>query len=442
MSIYNSNIQTRTIDSVFDRKNFRTEFRLSSNDACYLSNWRLIGMGIQTSAAQGEPYNPILGAWCIDSMQLYDGNQLLDQVLNADLWKAFSNFNNSNDENMSVNGWIEKNDFCFDLITENAANNNWQDWNTGTDNLPKKDEVQVITGLNSEFTNSTINADQTAASWLALKGFLPFLSSSLYVPSAVYKNLRLVINWKNQSQLKEIAVDPTQTYNTFENTSLIVDMVMDEKSKKLILDNYQGLVYKAIEHDRVQVNQINPSAGTSQVQNNRFLVNGFNNKTVEKLVVVQSPTDPTTYQESGTNVGIGAMSSMAQLNNTFQFRVNGQNKLPRDGFTRKNQRLAALVDTYGECVLPTSCNFVYVPNANPLLLGADSDGFVKEMQGHVDWTAIEIREPVKELIVEYSRTGVHGNADLNQSLRLNLFGECVKAVSVNKKDMSYVVQYL
>ena len=64
------------------------------------------------------------------------------------------------------------------------------------------------------------------------------------------------------------------------------------------------------------------------------------------------------------------------------------------------------------------------------------------MQGHTDWTAVEIREPVKELIVEYSRTGVHGNADLNQALRLNLFAECVKAVSVDKKNMSYVVQYL
>ena len=79
MSVYNSNVQSKIIDPVYDKSNFRSEYRLDSNSV-YLSNFRLSGMGIETTTS-AEPYNPLLGAFCIQSLQLYDGNQLLDQVL-------------------------------------------------------------------------------------------------------------------------------------------------------------------------------------------------------------------------------------------------------------------------------------------------------------------------------------------------------------------------
>lgn len=45
MSLYNSTVKTRIIDPVFDRSNFRTEYRLGGTDALYLSNMRLLDMG-------------------------------------------------------------------------------------------------------------------------------------------------------------------------------------------------------------------------------------------------------------------------------------------------------------------------------------------------------------------------------------------------------------
>ena len=438
MSVYNSNVETKILDPVFDRKNFRTEFRLDEHNAVYLSNWRLDGMGIVTNGNLNA-YNPILGTFCMNSIQLYDGNQLLDQILSADLYKAFKTFNNSNDENKSINNWVDRGSYGFETDVVNG--DNWQDW---ANNLPNVGDIRMVSALIDEFTISDTQGETDHASWFSLKGFLPILSSSLYLPSMVYKNLRLVINWKNPSQLKEIAVDTSGVFETYENCSLIVDMVRDDKIKDAIVKNYKGVVFRAIEHDRVQVNQINPAAGSKLFQNNRFLVNGFNNKTVERMFVVQTPTNEATHrdpQNADVNDGIGAMSSMAQLDNQFQFRVNGQNKLPRDGYTRKNQRLAALVDAYGECCLPTASNFVYVPNMFDLAESLDNDDFIQGMLGQIDWTGIEIREPVKELIVEYNRGGVDGNPKLNQPLRLNMFAECVKAISVGK-DMNYVVQYL
>lgn len=440
MSVYNQNILTRIIDPVFDRSNFRSEYRLNAN-SLYLSNFRLIGMGIKTSSTPNA-YNPLLGAFCMNSIQLFDGNKLLDQILSADIWQAFKNFNNSNDENNSINGNTSRSSYGFEVSTVPSTGQvPYQTWDKGGTNLPLVEDIKIASSLFDEYQNSTTNADPESASWLALKGLLPILTSSLYLPGGVFKNLRLVINWKNNTELKAISVNPAENFETFTETALIVDEIVDDNTKMMVTKDYKGVVFNAVEHDQVVVNATVPAAGATSGQASRFLVNGFNNKTLEKLVVVQTPTNPATYTDTGFQVGAGIVGSFAQLDSTFQFRVNGQNKLPRSGYTKKNQRLAALVDSYGEVSLPTSCNFVYVPKARANLVPFADDGFTMSLQGQLDWTAIEIREPVKELIVEYNRVGVHGNDILNQALRLNLFGEVTKAISVNK-DMSYVISYL
>tara|TARA_Y100001972_G_scaffold112246_1_gene145834 strand:+ start:3214 stop:4527 length:1314 start_codon:yes stop_codon:yes gene_type:complete len=437
MSVYNQNIQTRIVDPVFDRKNFKTEFRLDA-DTVYLSNWRLIDMGL-TSNVQSA-YNPLIGAFCMKSIQLLDGNKLLDQILEADLWKAYNAFNASNDEARSINNWVDKSNYAFTHVAIETNSLDYQDWNVGGTELPDVNGIKVLSTTLDQFNSDTTAANSDRA-WFAVKGFLPFLASSLYLPTGIYKNLRLVINWKSPAELQANAPQPANTYNTIENTALVVDEIMDDRTKMLVMKNYKGVVYRAVEHDSVQVNTLAPAAGSTQVQKNRFLINGFNNKSVERLVAIQTPQNRASYDNGGVNDGVGRVGSFAQLNSEFQFRVNGQNKLPRDGFTKKNQRLAALVDAYGEAHLPPSCNFVYVPLMTDKLLPIASDSFVQGMQGQLDWTAVEIREPVKELIVEYNRTGVHGNVALNQALRLNLFAECTKAVSV-QPDGRYIISYL
>jgi hypothetical protein len=439
MSVYNQNVQTKIVDPVFDRKNFKTEFRLDS-DTVYLSNWRLIDMGIVANSTDVAP-NPLLGAFCIKSLQLLDGNKLLDQVLQADLWKAYGGFNSSNDEALSVNDYVNRSSYSFRTSSVETNNADYQDWDVGGTELPDVNGIKVTSGAYELFYIQD-TPEATDKAWFGIKGFLPMLSSSLYLPTGVFKNLRLVINWLSPSELNANSFDPSLTYQTIENSALVVDELMDDRTKMLVMKNYQGVVYRAVEHDQVVVNAVAPTVGDSLVQRNRFLINGFNNKSVERLLVIQTPTNSATYTDATPRqVGVGRVGSFSQLNSEFQFRVNGQNKLPRDGFTKKNQRLAALVDAYGEAHLAPACNFVYVPLMNDKLTGLDLNGLTQGMQGQLDWTAVEVREPVKELIVEYNRTGVHGNDILNQALRLNLFAECTKAVSV-QSDGKYIVSYL
>jgi hypothetical protein len=425
MSVFNANISTRIIDPVFDSENFRTEWRLNSNTV-YLSNMRLINVGIEDDGNSETGLNPLTGAYCIESIQLYDGNQLLDQVLQASIYRAFQNANNTNDLNMSVENVLSRNSYGF--IASGI-----QDW-TGTE--PNREDIK-ISGL-WEGTFET-GSNEPNSAWISLKEVLPFLTSSLYVPTSVFKNLRLVIQWKSKAQLKNLIVERTVNVNTLSLSSLVVDEVVDGDGREKVMKNYQGVVFKAVEHDAVHCEAINPAADSKETQNNRFLVNGFNNKTVERLIVVQTPLTESTWVDGTETKGAGNQGSVAQLNNAFQFRVNGANKLPRSGFTKKNQRLAALTDSYGEfTIIPTS-NFVYVPYMKDLV---SADNQTQNLLGQIDYTACDIREPVRELIIEYNRDGVAGagNAEINQPVRLNLFGECTKSIRVD--NGKYIISYL
>jgi hypothetical protein len=425
MSVHNQNIITRILDPVFDRSNFKTEYRLNG-DTVYLSNMRITGMGYKKTAGGTSALNPLLGAFCMQSIQLYDGNQLLDQVLEASIWRAWKMFNNKNDELCSLEGIVSRSDYGFVATGDDS-------W-TGAN--PDRDGIQI------EYCNQLQNfssgeSAELSQSWFSLKGFLPFLSASLYVPTNVYKNLRLVINWKSPQQLKEIGADVTDDYETLDECALVVDEVLDGDAKMSMMQSYQGLAWRAVEHDGVTCPQLSPASGQTQQQNNRFLVNGFNNKTLGKLLVVKTPLDAGAYRSGNVNQGVGSQGSIACVDDEFQFRVNGANKLPRTGYTKTNQRLASLTDSYGDCCLPSGGNYSYVP-----LMTAVSDATsTAQLQGQLDYTCVEVQEAVRELVVEYNRLGVHGNADFNTTLRLNMFAEVHKAITMTK-DGRYIVSYI
>ena len=428
MSLYNSTVKTRIIDPVFDRSNFRTEYRLGGTDALYLSNMRLLDMGISVDKA--TKLMPLTGAFCMKSIQMFDGNKLLDQMQEASIYKTFQNFNHTNDSSISVQSYLDKTDWAFQAETSTS-------WDAA--HVPDIPNGLVESVSAQGAIDATEEDEPKQKSWFSLKGFLPFLSASLYVPTTVFKDLRLVIQWKSPAELKNLVADRTADPNTYEHTSLVVDEVVSGEGREAALKAYQGIVFKAVEHDSVHVNAIAPAADKSVVQPNRFLVNGFNNKTVERLVVVQSPQDQTTWVNGTTTEGLSNQASEAQLNNEFQFRVNGQNVLPRTGYTKKNQRLAALTDSYGECCLIPTGNFSYVPRMGNFVSDSSYDDAIL---GGTDYTCVEVRRPVTEMIVEYNRTGVAGagNARINQALRLNLFGECMKSIRVD--GGKYVISYL
>jgi hypothetical protein len=406
MSIYSSDITTRLIDPVFDKSNFRSEYRLN-NDSLYLASLRLIDVGFSSSATNG--YNRLLGALgCIESIQLFSGNELLDQILSATHLNALRSANTNNNDNMSLNrylkhsrlGYLAQGDQTYDSIS-------------GGQEL---DDIKVTVQQ---------DADSNAGSkaWISLKDMLPFLAASNHLPTDRLRNLRLVVNWKQD--LKDMIVqDRTATLASLTGSVLVADEMNPSPERDAIMKSYTGVRYRPIEHDSVHINAVTgTSASALEVeQKNTFSLNGFLNKKLHKVAIVKTPTDSSTWTSGNANEGFANQGSTALWKERLQIRVNGANKLVGDGVTRPNQRLAMLTDAYG------SFNVVQGQQCTWLAEGSNQIED-SETQGQLAYDGLVIDEPsVREFVVELDRTGVYQNDKLNQALTLNLFGETEKAV--------------
>ena len=417
MSMYNNNITNRIIDPVFDRQNLRTEWRLNS-DTVYLTNWRLLGLGITGDSTTDS--NEILGTnSCIQSIHIYDGNELLCQINESSRWNVFKTLNSRNDGNISVNRYTTNNNVGYIGAGMTVIN---------TDGKPKKDGVKISTAQPvSDGVGATV--EDSKEGWVSLKQMMPLLDASLTIPTTIFKKLRLVINWKNASQLKEVVKDSTVTnLLNLPNPILVVDEVNDGELKENYIKEYQGASFKEVEHDRVVMDAVTGlSAGvTVKNQSKNWLVNGFNNKTLHNLVVMTTPTDTATYRNGTDNLQYGNQGSMSQMNLVTQFRINGQNKLTGNGWDSKNQRLNNLVDTFGDFNIFTGQNLVWLDEGENCIESAD------DRVGQLDYTGIEISERINEFQLTLRRDGVYENPQTSQMLLINLYGEVDKAITLTK----------
>ena len=416
-NLYNSNITTRIIDAVFEKKLFRSEYRLQA-DTLYLANFRLAGLGVESTPAQA--LNGLLGQLsCIKSIQLYDGNQLLSQQNQASIYNAFKALRHDNDENISLNQTLSRNDLGY--VT---TGNQQYDATTG---YSERDDVKITS--QEQYNNSANKA------WFSLGDLLPFLKSSFYVPTNVYKRLRLVINWKSASELKDVvAEDRTSTLSTYENVTLVVDEMNMSDQRESMMKSYEGLVWSEVEVDSVDIPAVTGiTADSVKPQANSFLVNGFNGKKLQKVLMVQTPTDSATWVNGNANSTFSNQGSKALHDAKYQVRVNGSNKIPRANWEGGNRRLGHLVDAYGEMNTIIGQNVTYLKEGANYIEDADT-------LGQLDYTGLVVDENISELVVNVDRTGVDGNVDLNQRIRLNLFGEVQKAV-VMRDNETYNVIY-
>ena len=165
------------------------------------------------------------------------------------------------------------------------------------------------------------------------------------------------------------------------------------------------------------------------------------------MLLVNTPTSPATYAGNGLTdmAKIGRAGSYSQNAQKVQIVVNGSNKLPRSGITRPNSRLALLNDTWGRCNTIPGSNDIGMVNGEKHV-----ENFSFGRGGQLDYFAIDVREKVNVLQLQYERTGIASSTAstdvqnqltlYNQQLSINIFGEVAKSVVV--MGDTYNVEYM
>ena len=398
MSFYTSSLKTHLIDPIYNTSKFQTEFRLNQGTV-YLSNMRLCNLGLVSSGNSG--LNVLCGNYgIIKSIHLYDGNQLLDQLLEANIWLSFAQYNKNNEQNCNMDTFTAKNHLGYELNNKKA-----------------------IPCYNTK--GATNNSSTTATSWLSLQQVFPFLKASAYVPTNLFKNLRIVINY--ETDVSKVLQDNAQTITSTLQPLLICDELVNDSSKASVMKSYSPPQWNSIEHDRLVVDEI-PAAGP---QTKSFTINGFDNKTISRVLIVNSPTENT----SDPSPLYGTNGSKTNYKQKIQIRINGANVFARDGIKDINHRLALLTDTWGTCNGITSLPGVVLTNDDSLV--------DKVRLGNTDYFGCRVNQFVQEFQLEYAREKTANMAISKryfQQLFLNIFAEVPKAIRVSEGQ--YNVVYL
>ena len=436
-----ANTTTRIIDPVIQTSR-RCEFRLVANSA-YLSNMMLLGIGATTSQAGDVALNALVGALgVIRQISLYDGSQLLEQLQNAQILLAYKANHSRNDENISLARKLQLSNQGY------VASGAYSMTNSQFDD----DDIKVKPAIPN--TN-----DKLKEAHISLRDIFSFLKESMTVPTNVYRQFRVVIEYQDSAFIKESVwyKNDGTAESVAQNALLVVEEVNDGDVKDIIQSDYQGVSYTPLESDQLHLvatgNGADSTAGSQVKQTKSFLAMGFNNKHLNRLLLWKQPTDKTTWQNGADNSGYMGMASIPNWRESVQVRVNGANVLAGDGVSgsssgntppnvqggsSKNRMLRKLTDAWG--------TFNVVPSQNWVNSTERTNYTNMHGMGQLSLMGLRIDQHINELQIQYERFGVYNNAGTNtnkiqtQAQQLVLVGEVRKAVVVNK-DGTYNVVY-
>ena len=390
---------------------------------------RVHNLGL-TTTVQGvideDAYNYLTGIHgAIENIYLYDGKQILDQVLHYADRSAFTEYNKTNQANQDIYKFASKTGLGYVLNREPQ--------------ISVEPTIQKKALVTEFYPNSAREVGDTQESsplgFLNLREVFPMLKSVEFLHTSIFKNLRVVIEYKQgPNALAYVDV------NTFTGTAqpiLVIDQVMNESLAQKVLSEFKPIVWSAQEVEQVLV----PILSTG----NKYRLNAFTNKTLSSVFI----------QKKATNVGVASRlyksyGSETAVDETIQLLVDGSNVLPQNGVDRPMWKLALLSDSLGNCNAHTASASITPYNPQYIV-----DNTVKEIAGipqtfatwadrcgRLDYFGCIINKPINTLDLVYSRTvNLDADARYNQGLYLNVFGSVVKQLTPAGKN-GYTVSYV
>ena len=415
MAFYSSGqVKTLYIDPKSFMDGSRAVFELKANTSAYLPNMRLLDIGV---FGQNEGvYNRLIGAHAIiKDITLYDGSTVLTQIQEYGLYRGFQNQNIDNVKSQSVEQFKSCNNVGLQKLNSSGL---------------LYDEIR------KENTGTT--RANTKGAYVELREVLPMLNSVTHLPTAIFRNLRLEINF-NIEVLEQVLMDVTDTITGQMLPILAVD-VLDDKA--VVAKMNQGLG-NSIVWLETEVDRVSYPAGVNNAtreETKSFKLDGFKGKSLERLLMIKEIADINVYKNGNDVLGYGRYQSVALFNEKVQYRVNGRNILSGAGATGAMERLALVVDNYGECFgYPGSAQ---VDIDSGLIVGLTAANG-REKIGNFSYNAIYVGETVQDLQITHSRTNLSDNAARqasNVALNIVYYGEVRKALVLGNKG--YRISYL
>ena len=417
MSFYSSgDVATIYIDPKSFIDGNRAVFELEGHHLAYLPNMRLLDNGIFGSASD---YNELIGCdGIIRDIVLYDGRTELTRMKKFVNFRGFVNHNQSNAKAMSLRSPKTGCQLGF------AVNN--------------------VTGLAvySGRTNpATAVRNTTGKSFIDLREVLPMLNSLTHLPSDVFANLRLEITY-NIAPTEQILDDITDAITGMAIPILAVDVLDDATIVSKMNRGLSSIQWLELESDQVFFPQTATDGGAPDanvVQELNVRLDGFKGKSVERMVMIKEFADKNKYLAGGNEPqGFARFGSVALYEEKLQIRLNGTNLFPRGGLEGNMERLAQVVDTFGECVMIPGFNQLDLDTGAVFGVNA-ADG--RTYIGDLSYNAWYLGDRVQDLQVVHSRVGLQDSSVFKpstSSLNVIYVGEVKKALILNKNGYSVV----
>lgn len=389
----NNQVETKILDASNYAANRYVEFKLDEEDVYYLSDMRLINLGV--TAANTPVYNALGGASnLIKHVELLDGREVLCSARHISPFVAFQQTRQPNEKNKSVNNFLLKSDYGYQAMYGGIK--------TGGDP--------------ATITN---DANTTAKSHISLRDVLPLLERIPALSSAMFKNLRIRIEFET-SPYKVIS---TADAITTTEPSLCVDCVRGQMSMP------NQVSWLEVEHDQYLLSGANPTeANQPQKINTSIRLNGFNNKFVERLLLVKQYDDLTKY---GVNHTV-KNGSLGIFGEELQITVNNKNIFPKT-IDKDCVRSHIMEDAWG--ILNVVQHFNKINTSDALI--------ALSQIGSTDYNGLVISQPVKDLQIQHNRSCIHDNSTdskANSTITVHCYAECRKVL--NMKGGDYQVLYV
>ena len=411
---------SRIVDPQFNRANFRCEFRLPP-DSCYYSDMRLINVGA-FCASGATAYNAILGSECgIKAIRLMDGGVQLDALNEAPLYRAIQKVLTRNDGNISVGRYLSHNELGYIVAGQFDST------------VATFGEDQDITVAQPPGNNCATTAAAAQMGWMSLKDVFPFLASSPVLPTNIFRELKVVVEFHSLTEMQAYITDATKTDAVTTNPVLLADELADGDMKTAAMARYAGARWLGVEHDRVRLPAVTGMAAATALtavvnQSQSSKIRGFDGKYIHDMIVQMTPTTAP-VSAPDVNKPFGSVGSKALRGAVLNVRVNGMNKLPGAGVAGHMRQLALASDTLG------TLNVTHAQAAlQPIFPENGHNARAALTHGELALMALDIEEAVEDLQISVSRDGVYNagtdNDPINQAIDINVWGRVSKALVV------------